>query len=1183
MYLKKLELIGFKSFANKTVLEFGPGLSGIVGPNGCGKSNVSDAIRWVLGEQSAKALRGKKMEDIIFNGTDDHKPLGMAEVSVTFTEVEDRLDTDFHEVTITRRVFRSGEGQYFINKKPCRLKDIHRLFMDSGVGKGSYSILEQGKIDQILSSRPEDRRAVFEEASGITKYKADKREAERKLKQTEDNLTRVEDIIREVKRRIISLQRQAGKARRYQSLKDELRGIDLYLSRRHLTQLDTEQQTAAQRVATFTHDLDALRTDIESMEMATAADREKLAGIETGINAAMEAAMQAKTALDTTLRTIATNQERITELKDIANRDTADAAEAESRLGEHRNALTVLEKTIADTTARRDAALTDSDTARTKVEEIEDTLNKSRKTIRERRDQLERAENQINAHQTELADLSERDRATIIRRERLLAESQEVAENVERLGHSTKNLDTHNATLLSAVDEKRDLLQGLLSSREEKAERVRAAQQQSGHLNREIAASQAALKLLAQQEAQQEQFPGGARLLLNPETAASTPGVNPAQIHGALADLIKAKPGYESALESALRSVLDAVVVANGTALRETLRALKHTDPGSARLLNAAPADIPAPAPNSLLQFVEADPTVRDLAAALLGPIQVADVLDQVPADAPLAVTKAGILLQGGLAAEYFSHSDQASNPLHIQHLKAHHTEALEKNQDELTAIQATLKTLSDEDSAAAHSINLARVAAEEARRVQAQHEGELQSLRRQHEQMLKRQKAVEQELIDIEAAPAPGEARRRELVELLETERTNQASLRQELNEQEELLQKIEITRGHLAAESAEKRVAHAEINQQVHALEQQKGPAAQRIREVENLIANRTQGIEACQTRVTRLTDEITRANAALEPARKHVETQNQELETARAQRQSQADQLQITEKNLREKRGKLEGLSDAKNKTDIALAEAKVRRTALLQRIEADYDLTHEELLREPEPEWPEEGVPPDAEIEKQVNGLRKKLDSMGPVNLVAIEEHAELEERYTFLLQEQQDIVQSKDDLVNQIKGIETKTFDLFMTTFRRINENFQDMFTRLFGGGTARLELINEEEALDSGIDIIARPPGKKPQTISLLSGGERTMTAVALLFSLYQVKPSPFCFLDELDAALDDANIGRFVDTLKMFLEKSQFIVITHNRLTIGAADVLYGVTMQEKGVSRIVSVNLNEAQKAAS
>lgn len=332
-----------------------------------------------------------------------------------------------------------------------------------------------------------------------------------------------------------------------------------------------------------------------------------------------------------------------------------------------------------------------------------------------------------------------------------------------------------------------------------------------------------------------------------------------------------------------------------------------------------------------------------------------------------------------------------------------------------------------------------------------------------------------------------------------------------------------------------------------------------------------------------MTRLTDEITRANAALEPARKHVETQNQELETARAQRQSQADQLQITEKNLREKRGKLEGLSDAKNKTDIALAEAKVRRTALLQRIEADYDLTHEELLREPEPEWPEEGVPPDAEIEKQVNGLRKKLDSMGPVNLVAIEEHAELEERYTFLLQEQQDIVQSKDDLVNQIKGIETKTFDLFMTTFRRINENFQDMFTRLFGGGTARLELINEEEALDSGIDIIARPPGKKPQTISLLSGGERTMTAVALLFSLYQVKPSPFCFLDELDAALDDANIGRFVDTLKMFLEKSQFIVITHNRLTIGAADVLYGVTMQEKGVSRIVSVNLNEAQKAAS
>lgn len=1176
MYLKSLEIIGFKSFAHKTTLSFGPGMTCIVGPNGCGKSNVSDAVRWVLGEQSAKALRGSKMEDIIFNGSDNTKPLNMAEVSLTFADAEDRLGTDFNEVTVTRRVYRSGEGQYFINKKTCRLKDIQRLFMDSGVGKDSYSMMEQGKIDQILSSRPEDRRAVFEEASGITKFKADKKEALRKLKQTDDNLLRLEDIIREVKRQIISLQRQAAKATRYQELKAELRGIDLYLSRRRLRSMDEEGTLRNDRLLSITAEFDKLKAEVDAIEESSTGARQALTDTEQTIASAMEAAMQAKSQLDNSRRVVTTNKERIQELETYASRDSQDAADAERRLGEHRANFAALAEQLVGLKTQVEEAKGVYDVAKAKSDETDATLNSSRNAIRDLRALLIDIENQLGKHQREAADLAEREKDTIVKRERLKVDDKELASMKSNLETQLSEMSCKAEKMAESVTSRQAHLEELRSARKQTAEKRNELGQLISRLDREAAGKQAALDLLAKEEAQQEQFPGGARLLLKSD---DVPEIQPGSVVGPLAELIKAKPGYELALESVLRPYLDAVVVHDSGTMRNMLGTLEHVGQGSARMLSATPGMTPPPVEGSLLDHVEAVGEVRELAIFLLGAYKVVENRDKLPNDG-MSVTKSGMLLRGQEVAEFYGRDDQASNPLHIRHLKEQNQKDLDKLVAELEDAARVRESLNSEDQSAEQQVAEARQKVENERQSEARHRGEHKSVENQLGQVTRRLESVKKELEKMSTDKSPGEARREELLKIVEGLHAKQTAARQDLATQEELLQKIEITRGHLAAEASEKRVHFAEANQRLQSLEQQQSPAEQRIREVEGLIANRTQGIESYRSRVTRLSEEIKTAEENVAPFEATVKEQNEALEAARALRQKQSDELQTADRHLREKRQIIDRLQQDKSSLDVKAAEAGVRRSSLLDRIEEDYGLLEEELSREPDPVW-EGDIPPDDVVGKQVAGMKERLEKMGPVNLVAIDEHAELEDRYAFLEKQQTDLNDAKKQLEEMIKKIDLTTLELFMGTFNRVNENFQVMFKRLFGGGTAYLSLMDEADALESGIEIIARPPGKKPQTISLLSGGERTMTAVALLFSLYQVKPSPFCFLDELDAALDDANIGRFVEMVESFVSNSQFIVISHNRQTIGAASVLYGVTMQEKGISNIVSVKLDDYEKA--
>jgi len=1184
LYLKSLELVGFKSFADRTKLEFEPGMTAIVGPNGCGKSNISDSVRWVLGEQSAKALRGSKMEDVIFNGTDTHKPLGMAEVTLTLADCEKTLGTEYNEVTITRRVFRTGEGQYFINKTPCRLKDIQRLFMDTGVGTNSYSLMEQGRIDLILSSRPEDRREVFEEASGITKFKADKKEAIRKLEHTEANLLRLADIIREVRRQIISLQRQAGKARRYKELQEQLRGFDIFATRDRLNVLNDEISTLESRLASVTEQEEAVRADLDQTEQQAGSIRADLAGTEKQIAEAMEASVQARTELDRARELIRINQDRIHELKDLSERDTRDADEARNRLDQHRSSLQEHQAELARAVAARDTAEQELAVRGEALARQDAEIEQLRKQVHDLGAESVDLESRIARLQNELHTLEAEERTAVIRRERLAAEHAEIQRVVQtfegRQADMARGLEDLQRDATAAAEN----VQALTSQRTDKARAITDIEKDLAGLRAEAAARHAKIELLGSRDAKTEGFPGGARLLLDEPGML---GINPSMILGSLAERLQAEPPFRTALEAALRAWLDAIVVSDDAFAIDILREIGKRGQGSLRALSVRNQVAPGPffdgPGDRLLDHIQCSPEIRPLAERVLHNIRVvADVGDIPTPLRPEAVyvTQTGALLRGTGSFEYWMPESHEINPLAREHQLAEWERELADLRQKMEHAEANLRLLRTDEASFDAGLEAARRELDEARKRLSQREGENHIISQEAGQAREKADTVSWELKVLTEQHSSGEDRRTSIHQQIEGMRNRMAEVRNLVATRTDELRAREHDRQVAAAEVTDYRVRFAERRQQVEHLTARIEPMQARIAELEGLIQNRSQDINSYQARIQDLQQAVAATEARLQPMQDDVNRLGTQLDEARRARTEKMRILEAADAVLREKRAAMDDIRNRKSGIDVEVAEQRVRRQNLVERVAADYHISPEQMMAEPEPAW-EDGRRPDREqLETTIAEIRAKLEAMGPVNLVAIEEHRELEERFTFLSQQQDDLVRAKQQLMDMIRRINKTTTELFSQTFEQVNANFQEMFKRIFGGGSAKLVLVNEEDVLESGIEIIARPPGKKLQTVSLLSGGERTMTAVALLFSLYMVKPSPFCLLDELDAALDEANIGRFVKVVQGFLDRSQFVVITHNRQTIAAADVLYGVTMEQNGVSKIVSVKFAQHQK---
>ena len=1186
MYLKSIQVVGFKSFLHPTVLNFQPGMTAIVGPNGCGKSNVSDALKWVLGETSAKALRGSKMEDVIFNGTDTRKPLGMAEVNITFADCEATLGTEYNEVTVTRRVFRSGEGQYFLNKTPCRLKDIQRLFMDTGIGTSSYSVLEQGRIDRVLSSRPEDRREIFEEASGITRFKTDKREALRKLEQTEANLLRLDDVVREVKRQIGSLQRQAGKARRYKELRDQLRKLDTFWTARKLRAMETDLQQREAALDELGRRIHVLHEEIQKSDGRSTELRTAISATEETLGALAEDRAAAQSRLEHNRELIRINAERVQELQILADRGKRDSTLATAQAEQQRQALKELIAGLSTIQKERDQAEQDWKQRHDALLAHEASVEAARQEIQTRRQESMSLDHTIATLQNQLSQMEAKQQSGILRRERLGAEYAQIQrvanDNEAQLG----KIAAHLSELQAELERRESRLEELQGRRRETADELESSRKTAGEIQSQLAVKKAQIEILEADDSSAKDFPEGARLIMD---NANPLGINSKALLGALANHIEVEASYRTALESVLRAWLDAVVVADAPGALSILRELQSRKAGPARII-VADAKSPIPARPSLsggqylMDIVSSTPFAKPAIERILAGVVVVNKIDDIPMPLPegsVFVTLSGSVARDGGSFEHWGGDAKATNPLTRKHQLADLHDAQESFETNLSKLSARISELSATISELDREVTVATNLQTEQRRSVALKEGEFQIVSNEARQAKQRLDVVGFEIEELKKQVAD-ENERQAVASQIEAARAHQAESHSRLESLTHSIQDMERKRSSLQAEATEARLRFSEARQKAEHMASQQDPIRHRLTELESIIKTRSEGLVQYEQTIAQLNQASTDARNQQASLEKTVASFAEKLDALRRERAEKTKELTLLDSELTGKRDALETMREQRSHLEVQSAEAKMRRQNQLDRATSEWSCTVEDLMNSPVPEWegekPAEGEPP---YEQAISELRTKIEAMGPVNLIAIEEYQELEERYAFLTGQQQDLVSAKTQLVEMIKKINQTTSELFSATFTKINENFQIMFERLFNGGSAKLVMVAEDDVLESGIDIIARPPGKRLQTVSLLSGGERTMTAVALLFAIYMIKPSPFCVLDELDAALDESNIGRFVKVLADFLNQSQFIVITHNRRTIAVADTIYGVTMQETGISKVVSMKFSEYEQS--
>jgi chromosome segregation protein len=1219
MYLKNLTVLGFKSFADKTSLNFQPGITAIVGPNGCGKSNVADAIRWVLGEQSAKALRGGEMADVIFNGTDGRKRLGMAEVSLTIGNVDSEhlkavggVEVAYNEVTLTRRVFRDGGSEYFLNRVPCRLKDIQQLFMGTGVGRTSYSIMAQGNITQILSSKPDDRRMVFEEAAGITKFKAQKNEALRKLEHTEQNLLRISDLIREVKRQIGSLQRQAGKARRYKALMLELQHLDTQLARHQFDVFQTEIREREDAVGKLRVEIEVCSENVLRGEHEIAQLRDQFAELEKTINHSQQQALELKNQIDRHENRIQFNEERLREFAIQNGRASADIAQAEERRSAAQQELLDVSGRLSASTHAFELHQESLQSRRDGMEHVENDLRAQQETLRKVQADAFAAAQHLTRVRNEITALDLQKQGNVVRLEKLSAEKIQLEEERARL-------ETRLQEFAANAEAEQRNVQSHRGTVEERQQRLcqiqheldQATQDLDGLL-REQAEKHSRLNVLEQLQETHEGFSAGALAALGQAQ----------QVIGSLADKIRVPDQYVTAIETALGHHLQLVLTEQPEAAHQILADLsankkgrasiaslrllggmefsKSSEPGEA-MTTAALAGTPA------VPVIETDSSIRPLLQGLLGrtlivtDLSVATSAWRESGGAFDFVTMTGELLSRHGVFTGGSSNGTGKTPASILGRKnqiADLATQLAQLAEQVNRTSRHKGALLSEQTALQAGLQQAQSELRTQEVAIATRQGEFNAL--QNSQRLLHQKidTVVYEIQSLAGQEQEGVQKRRVLGDQTGELENRERSLQEQLTDLNGRLEDLRQQRDLLNTAVTEAKVALAREEQCCASFRNQQPPLEQRIRELVLFVEERRGEITNVINRQRQAEVEIEESRRKISAVQHERGQVNAQIAELLSQREAQAGGIAVAEEELREQRRLLTDQQQRRGSLEVELAQKNMLVQNLRERIRQKYQVNLDDIRSEcititiadegpPKIETltPEQmaasGVATDwAAVAEEVSALQKRGDEMGPVNLVAIEEYEETEQRHQFLTTQFEDLVKAKEQLLDVINRINTQTKDMFTETFARIRDNFRALFTEIFDGGKADLVLVNEGDVLESGIEIVARPPGKQLQSISLLSGGEQTMTAVSLLFAIYQVKPSPFCVLDELDAPLDESNINRFIRVLQRFLVHSQFVIITHNKRTIGMADVLYGVTMEEQGISKIVSVKFHKAEE---
>jgi chromosome segregation protein len=1183
MYLKRLELYGFKTFADRTTLEFGPGITAIVGPNGSGKSNISDGILWVLGEQAMKALRSAKSTDVIFNGSEGKKALGMAEVHLTLDNSHGFLPTDFTEVTVARRVFRSGESEYLINRVGVRLRDVQELFMDTGIGKHSYSIISQGEVDAVLSSRSEDRRALFEEAAGITKYKQRKKEALRKLDQTRQNLLRVGDVISELEAQVGPLAEQSEKARAYQAINAELTELQLSLLVAQYTGLQSSKARSLEREAELQQELEGLRHQLQQIEITETTLRAELTaledeleerrGLENRLASAVQAAENALELLKQQEAAAKQERERLAQEREGWEQESGkfdeEIAVAEAEVETLRARIAALDTELATA----DAAMKEAGAA---VDALADAIQERRGIFMEVLDAAARVRNDLAGVESLLKNAQ--GRTARLNDERAEVESKLTERRGQHAAAKTRQGEAQ-AAREKTLAQRAEAIRG----RQGAVDTLAALRKEENRVREELAGLRARQRTLQELEETLEGYFPGVRAV----AAASAAG----QLAGEFApvsELLDVPAALETAIEVALGANLQDVVTDTERSARAAVDLLKRTQTGRATFL---PLDLIDPAPRAsvpamsgilgiAMDLVGYDFRYEKVAQHELGKVVIAETLD-----AALALAKAGtakgwnriVTLEGEVVhpsraitgGSLGKGSGLLKRKRELQELTGD-VERLER--DSSTLQRKVQQGAADVQRFDAEVAQLGK-ASEEAATAVAEAERAAATLARDVHALEERHAAVVEEVEWIAREIAAAREKENAHLAVLETLEQRQQEAEEAVSEAERALAGGQQERDAATEQYAALRLRVVEVRGEMASRQ----AAARRAAELrDNLgarLAQNARAQEAVVARLESLAGEQQEAVAEVLRQRMALSAGTGALDAARTRRTAL---LETIAQNLQAQKDARDGIEECQgrlHRANLRTTQVETELGFLEGQFFEDYRLTTDQALAKAKP------VENRGQAVVRLRELQGAIEELGPVNVGAIEEFERIQTRLSFLTVQRADLEEGRDRLVKVIAEIDATCKEKFLEAFEAISREFHDLFVKLFGGGSTELSLVDPSDVLESGIEINVVIPGKRNQNLVQLSGGERALTALALLFAMLRVKPSPFVVLDEIDAPLDEANVGRYCDVLREFTATTQFLIVTHNKGTMEAADVLYGVTMEKAGISKIVSVRLSEGQ----
>jgi chromosome segregation protein len=1191
MRIKTLELTGFKSFPQRTTIELPTGVSGIVGPNGCGKSNLVDAIRWVLGEQSPKHLRGDAMEAVVFNGNERMAPLGMAEVSLTFendspppvlTDLDLEVSSipahfrDLSEIMITRRYFRSGESEYFINKTACRLKDITELFLGTGVGSKAYAIIEQGRVEQLINAKPEDRRLFIEEAAGTTLYRSRKLAAERKMERARENLARVNDILREIDRQVQYLQRQAKKAEAYKQLTTEVRELEIRCSAHQWQALDAERRQHEEALGQLAAEEQRIRAALQSCETAEALATETVGEAEGR-----------QVAIRERLAVLDAERESLRERLAMFTQEREERERRRARLSEELE-VTRRAQHEAETAGRLAATERDASAQSLVLEEEqlaggEAALGEARTALAEAQARLESAKGGLVGHITREAEARNALSALVRRREDIARQRDKLHQEEAAVQAQLAEIDRQSLERRAGVEQLRAQLDATAGEQEARAhelrslaEQKRGAERVAGDVEAALLQVQSRLESLEQIQLNYEGFHRGVRAIMREEQHANG-------VLGVVADVIDIPERYERAVAAVLGERLQYVIVRGEQEGVGAVDLLRREASGRGSFIPLHPRQLSMGGAASLngssvrlLDVVGVKDSFRPVAESLLGEVVLVPDLDaavNIWRQNGIYVTlvtpegdvmdPSGVITGGSdrpieeeiLARRREIEGLRVALESKISELAIARTE-LSHLDETIVRVDATVKDLGQN----VHDLTVRLVGVEK----------DLERLEIERPQCVSRSQVIRYELGSLaaedEQAAAEASAVEARVAAAIEERESRQREVAEEQRSAEDIVGRVDA----LAEEVTSRKVRVAERRER----QQAAAVAAESWRRQQAELA----------ARETALSDECGNSQRERDKLDESIAmTRRQEEEQVERRGQLERDAQQIgaeTEERRNALRGaeeatratheKLESLRDRRAQVELARSEVRLRAEHLAQTIHEKYEV---ELAAQESIDAEGEEL---AESASRLEALKQRLSRLGEVNVAAIDELRELEERGGFLRTQRDDLDRSLSDLERTIQKLNRASRTRFAETFARANETFQKVFPRLFRGGEGRLVLTDEHNLLETGVEIIVRPPGKRLDTVALLSGGEKALVAVSLIFSLFLINPTPFCILDEVDAPLDDANVSRFNQLVREMSEHSQFILITHNKRTMEAASALYGITMQEPGVSKVISVNLS-------